>query len=177
MGIVNNFGNDIPVQLIVKYAPDKKCFPNDDGIDTLQKSFHILDYAKLAAWVGTFQGYSEDNPSHIFDVTINYTPELTDSMRRICGGTLNGCFTGLRVFNLPEGCGNGKIDIFTYVPFIWKINSYYHFEFGLDSKGGNCKYPSGKGFITPDRKISIEYWYSEDGVTRIKKNFIGRKIK
>jgi hypothetical protein len=179
IGIVNNEGNDIPVQLIVKYPPDTKCFPNDDGIDTLKKSFHILKRGGLPAWMGTFRGYSEDNPKHLFDVTILETPPLTDSMRTVCTSCCLGrCYTGLRLFNLPEGCGGGRTDIYIPVPIIdYNFASYYDFEFGLDFEAGNCKYSSGKGIITPDRNIRIDYYYMGDNEKIISKRFIGKKIK
>jgi hypothetical protein len=178
IGIVNNYGNDILVQLIVKYTPDKKCFPTDDGIDTLRKSFHVLKLGGNPAWIGTFRGYNEDNPQHIFDIVIIEIPPLTDSLRRVCDDRLGRCYTGLRVFNLPEGCGNYQMGIFIPVPTIdYSFATHYSFEFGLGFRAGNCKGSNGRGLITPDRNISIEYFYSDDEITTIRKKFIGKKIK
>jgi hypothetical protein len=178
LGIRNNFGNTIPIQLIVKYKPDKKCFPNDDGIDTLQKSFYIVEYDKEAAWVGIFRGHNEDKPNHTFEIIIKFIPELTDSMKYVCNiCCLGRCYTGFRIFNLPEDCGGGRTDIFIPVPTITEVHSYYNFDFGLNFSGGNCKSSNGRGVLTRYRDIRIEYWYTEDNINTIKKVFVGKKIK
>jgi len=37
-------GEEIPITLVVRKTPNKKCFPNDDGIDTLTKNYLAVDY-------------------------------------------------------------------------------------------------------------------------------------
>jgi hypothetical protein len=45
----------IPIALIVKKTPNKACFPNDDGIDTLTKSYYFTDKrARFYRTNGTF---------------------------------------------------------------------------------------------------------------------------
>ncbi|MBI1307386.1 MAG: hypothetical protein GC181_12350 [Bacteroidetes bacterium] len=35
--------NDIPITLILRRQPDKSCFPDDDGIDTLTRYIHFVE--------------------------------------------------------------------------------------------------------------------------------------
>jgi hypothetical protein len=36
-------GSDIPITLVVKKNPNKVCFPDDDGYDSIKKVFHVYD--------------------------------------------------------------------------------------------------------------------------------------
>ena len=59
----------VPVTLIVNKDPDKSCFPNDDGKDTITKYIH---FTNTTLTLGKFQGYWESDPSVTFTVNINY---------------------------------------------------------------------------------------------------------
>lgn len=37
-------GHDIPITLVVKKEPNKTCFPDDDGYDSITKTFHVSQY-------------------------------------------------------------------------------------------------------------------------------------
>ncbi|PWH85614.1 hypothetical protein [Brumimicrobium oceani] len=37
-------GNNIPITLVVKKEPNKTCFPNDDGYDSITKTFFVSQY-------------------------------------------------------------------------------------------------------------------------------------
>ena len=37
-------GYDIPITLVVKKEPNKACFPDDDGYDSITKTFHVSQY-------------------------------------------------------------------------------------------------------------------------------------
>ena len=37
-------GSDIPITLVVEKEPNNTCFPDDDGYDSVVKTFHISDY-------------------------------------------------------------------------------------------------------------------------------------
>ena len=65
---------DIPVTLIITGTPDKSCFPNDDGRDTLTKIYHFT--SKKERLLGTFRGAFVDVPNHkdTFEFKIFYDP-------------------------------------------------------------------------------------------------------
>lgn len=54
----------ISVTLIVKSKPNNQCFPKDDGIDTVTKTFFSLgtvaNNPKIGKWFGTYNGKSMD---------------------------------------------------------------------------------------------------------------------
>lgn len=75
-----NFPRDqaIPITLVVRGTPNTKCFPNDDGIDTVTRLIHTLsDFYKPACsgrnvFGGKYFGYNID------EQTKPYTIELTE---------------------------------------------------------------------------------------------------
>ncbi|MBL7789226.1 MAG: hypothetical protein JNL75_05265 [Chitinophagales bacterium] len=53
----------LDVTLIVKKKPNKSCYPNDDGIDTLTQTYQIIeDFDKENRIVGTYRGKFIDFP-------------------------------------------------------------------------------------------------------------------
>ncbi|MFY7861032.1 MAG: hypothetical protein ACOVP5_02305, partial [Chitinophagales bacterium] len=53
-------GASVPVTLIVRRTPDKSCFPNDDGVDTLTKFYKFTKSQE--ALIGKFRGKFIDVP-------------------------------------------------------------------------------------------------------------------
>jgi hypothetical protein len=162
------------IKLLVRYEIDKKCNPQDSGIDSVIKKLCIPHFTKSFAWRGTFRGYNEDNPKHYFNITLPARVFPSDSVIKVCKGSLNNCALDYRIINLPEGCG----DVNIYTIFVPEFNffRYYDFEFRSRIFDKNCKMVSGKGYVKPDRSIVIEYSYKETNNQIVQKKFIGKKI-
>lgn len=73
-------GHDIPITLVVKKDPNKTCFPNDDGYDSIKKTFYVSEYPiyntaaediEHGGLEGTYRVYGEDLSDSI-EVTINF---------------------------------------------------------------------------------------------------------
>jgi hypothetical protein len=62
--------NPIPVTLIVRKKPNKACFPDDDGLDTLTKFIYFVRFSENLPYIGTWRGVREDNPSEVYDIKI-----------------------------------------------------------------------------------------------------------
>lgn len=60
----------INVRLIVTSEPNTDCFPNDDGIDTVDRILTITNPSPHPLW-GEYEGYLEENPSDIFTIEID----------------------------------------------------------------------------------------------------------
>ena len=72
-------GHDIPITLVVKKEPNLTCFPDDDGYDSITKTFHVSPYIVDHGWnedielgtiEGTYRVFSEDLNDSI-DITVN----------------------------------------------------------------------------------------------------------
>jgi len=85
----------IPVQLIVHAKPNLKCFPNDDGVDTIVKYLSIK-HKTPHPLIGKYYGYNTNDPTHYFTVEIDTTTKCSLI-------TLPQCQNGLCIRNLPEG--------------------------------------------------------------------------
>lgn len=75
-------GYDIPITLVVEKEPNSVCFPNDDGYDSITKTFHISQYpvttevpfSNISA--GPIEGKYRVKSSHLpdsFDIELNIT--------------------------------------------------------------------------------------------------------
>jgi hypothetical protein len=63
-------GFDIPITLVVKKEPNKTCFPNDDGYDSITKTFYVSQYPiipsgddqdiQFGSIEGTYRVYSKE---------------------------------------------------------------------------------------------------------------------
>ena len=67
-------GYDIPITLVVKKEPNKTCFPDDDGYDSITKTFHVSQYP-------IFHGYDENIEYGTIEGTYRvFSEELGDSI-------------------------------------------------------------------------------------------------
>jgi len=88
----------IPVRLIVHAKPNKICFPNDDGVDTLVKYLTIRNVIPDPL-TGKYYGYNTNDPTHMFTIEMDTT--------RIADPTSPyGYYVGLGIKNLPDGNQN-----------------------------------------------------------------------
>lgn len=75
-------GSNIPITLVVKKDPNSICFPNDDGYDSITKSFHVSQYP-ISTGVpftdvdaGPIEGWYRVKSSHLpdsFDIKLDIT--------------------------------------------------------------------------------------------------------
>ena len=75
-------GSNIPITLVVKKDPNSTCFPNDDGYDSITKSFNVSKYP-ISTGVpfsdveaGPIEGMYRVKSSHLpdsFDIEVNIT--------------------------------------------------------------------------------------------------------
>lgn len=66
----------IDVRLILYRKPNAACFANDDGIDTISKTFYLKNGAVEQPVVGRFKGYLVGNEQDTFTVVTHYFTEM-----------------------------------------------------------------------------------------------------
>ena len=79
-------------QLIVNGPPRTECFPNDDGVDTVFKTFYVASLPE-APIVGEYYGHLLSDPNEKFTVTIDTGRSETLSEESVFYG----------ISNLPQG--------------------------------------------------------------------------
>lgn len=94
----------IPVRLIVHKAPNKYCFPNDDGIDTVVR-YLTVDNVEPHPLFGEYKGYSLSNPSEQFTIKMD-TSRFNEMDFEPNTGHY---FIERGIFNLPNGNSGWQI--------------------------------------------------------------------
>ncbi len=105
----------VSIQLVVKKSPNKICFPNDDGIDTLTKTYYFTD--KERRWYRPdgsylyFRGSFTHKPKDSF--TIYFSADKDKRLNRMdtifdfpCKGSKIMHFLGQNKYNSFEGQAN-----------------------------------------------------------------------
>lgn len=138
---------DVNVRLIAR-GKKNPLNPNDDGIDTIQKTFRVIEWHKSAT-IGEYEGYIEGRPNDIFRVTIKYIAE----------GNMPSYF----IKNINKGC-TGQPDNSGVHPAYKNQGISTGFPGGkglyFDSNsfmGGNCRAPIGMAKLLSPNKIQIDY--------------------
>lgn len=134
-----------------------ECHPYDTIVG-VRKSINLISRRDIGyAFEGTFEGYSENEPTNIFDVTVvnfgSYPPPTDDSQY------------WLHVHNLPKGCGgDGEISADNRIPSI-EMASYRHFYIKSDAITTNsCNEIEGYGFVDSlGSNLIIDYRYRVEG--------------
>ena len=62
-------GQTISVTLIIQKAPELACFPSDDGLDTLTKTFYVIDRCSPSL-EGVYRGAWDDMPMDSFELSL-----------------------------------------------------------------------------------------------------------
>jgi hypothetical protein len=104
------FNSQIEVTLIGKRKPNKECFPNDDGIDTVKKTFKTLPNDFDKNYGHTYHGYNTDNPSDTFTIQIaEWSPSWNQWL--------------LVYKNFPKGTPRNPygFNIFSYGGYYWYL--------------------------------------------------------
>lgn len=91
-------GSDIPITLVVKKQPNNACFPDDDGYDSIIKTFHISDF-----WIVNGQDINMGPIEGIYRVK---SPHLADSFDVEFYGNKNGL--NQDIFNIVNYDGEGS---------------------------------------------------------------------
>jgi len=77
----------IKVTCIAKKKPDNKCFPNDNGIDSITKFIYFFDYKKeqyKPPIFGKYYGYDNKDTSIKYTIEIFYKSPYNIRIRNIC---------------------------------------------------------------------------------------------
>lgn len=97
-------GKRITVKMIAKRKPEMRCLANDNGMDTIIKSFvvvmspdhdlyQIYNSRYVPPLVGIWEGSTLDEPNKKFKIRVVHLPYD------------GGSFYGYRLYNFPEGAG------------------------------------------------------------------------
>jgi hypothetical protein len=125
----NDYG-EFQVTLKARKKASLLCDPEDDGIDVVSKTLKVRPYnyypiATPLPFLGKFEGYHIDEPNKVFTLQI---VDLTDVF------DING-FQGVRIFNLPPGCGGSEPSRNSYSPTVLdRTYKYFRFESIPDEK-------------------------------------------
>ncbi len=150
---------ELPIRLIVKSRPDTECFPEDDGIDTLEKTFYVKHPSEIAI-LGSYIGAHERDLLDTFGVDIIWVPQK-----------------GLIINNINRGF----IDtVFKNSPLIdkWYGNNIVMFETGATNAGSLG--PKGTAILSENgNEIIINYSARdpEDFEKRNQFRYIGTRRK
>ncbi|MDX2284409.1 MAG: hypothetical protein NW241_09615 [Bacteroidia bacterium] len=152
-----NINGPLTVTLVGTRTPDSLCFPHDDGIDTVSRTFEIIPLEE-ARVLGRFEGHELHNPQRRFTVEISLDIEFQDNYT---------------VKNLPEGC-----------PYESSALSFTDEVFASYYRGNTCGEHQmiGRAYAEGD-SIRIEYLLHPrkpngffDTDTAFARVFIGKKI-
>jgi hypothetical protein len=131
------------IRLIASRPKQTECFPNDDGVDTLSKSFTIVPFAN-APVVGEYEGKNEGE-TDVFTVKIAYhAPSEIHHIK-----------------NINKGCTVGSsIDTTMGMDITAGAKCFELRSEILDNQfGSDCRVPNGYGNIVEGNKMVITYNY------------------
>lgn len=139
-------GTTVPVTLIVN-APPHKCYPNDDGIDTLTKSMYFLPQDSKAAYEDRqMTVYNEKSPTNEFQILLK-SNKMGNGADTLFNFPEQGCSTHLQEFPNPAAYYAAY-----YKNWHWIVSN------------GNPNYPTGWYvsqiliIINPDRTGFIRFY-------------------
>ncbi|PWH85610.1 hypothetical protein [Brumimicrobium oceani] len=161
-----NFGNQwvgstIPITLVVEKEPNLICFPNDDGYDSITKTFNIYDVCHEPYLLeGTFRMASE-NSTDSFDIDIEfieYAPQYD-------------CYSA----DITNFDGEGSVCSGNYFS---GTKSYRYFQVGGGPAGDCLSIGAFKAWHHLNGKIEMSYYYFKDSDPNqeVNKHIFGRKI-
>ncbi|MCU0441733.1 MAG: hypothetical protein MUE96_04990 [Bacteroidia bacterium] len=85
-------GTNFNIRLIVKRKPNTRCFPTDDGIDTVIRSFYFVRFNEPLSWEGTYYGSDDDKPDSMYTIVLGHSYDAADQEDI------------LKVYGVPRGC-------------------------------------------------------------------------
>lgn len=153
------------IRLIVEKAPNKNCYPNDDGIDTLDRMLYFINRYDTVSMpmYGKFRGVSTENLLQPKDIEIGlFTHPSTGNYVTFAG--LNDCVAHT---------SSGNLGFRLYTP--WKVNMrVYDPNTGLDKPRCNLFDVIVR---LPDNTDSIYLQYKKWGRDSTLHEFKGVKMK
>jgi hypothetical protein len=152
------------IRLIIKKSPNTKCFPTDNGIDTVDRILYFVDRndTLIMPMIGKFRGVSTKNPQEILTVQIGYYFRS--------GGSRHTTFAGFN--DCTAYTTNGVMGFRLYTP--WKVNMRIFLDNGETSPSCNlfdviCR--------LPDNSDSIYVQYKQWSKDSTLHQFRGIKIR
>lgn len=154
----------IEVMLIVKKDVDPMCAANDDGIDTIKKSFTILPIERSLAY-GIYNGFLTDNPLDTFNFSLAYYP-MED---------------GANYDNFPKGCfARQKSDHYVGMRYKGFFLSNTVPTYANPTGNSACIKPYNTVATLQKDGKTLEFTFkqwSDAQQKGVQKTFIGKKIK
>jgi hypothetical protein len=192
---------NIEVTLIVSKTPNKKCFPNDDGKDTVKRVFHNIFFTydepmKQDKYTYTYhrkyRGYFTDKPSEVFDIEMKKGQVFLENVDiRFPSGFTQYISSGRYIdtlFNLPvkddyitDLCGARGM-FWTQGQFQW-YECYYNKNWKPDPSFGSYPYSNrkysihGQNFDKKKDSIKIRCVTSSDDGIISDRTFIGKVVR
>ncbi len=85
-------GELINIQLIVKKKPNKECFPDDDGVDTVTKAIRFIS-GEQSPFIGRFYGADDKDPNNFYTIEIKsqYFPQIDETYNVLYGLNKTTC--------------------------------------------------------------------------------------
>jgi hypothetical protein len=163
-------GSTIPITLVVEKEPNKTCFPNDDGYDSVTKYMEVHSFCDSSILEGTFR-VAEENSIDSFDIVFDF--ELAYASPGVLS---NSNCSRLDFFNY-DGNGSSCVGYDNAM-----ARNYRAFRKGNFSNWGGASYECGdlvikKCYLDLNNQLflSYEYWHVNDPEA-IELNVNGRKI-
>jgi hypothetical protein len=179
-GLYFNGDYQIPVRLILTTEPNTDCFPNDDGIDTIQRILRITNVTPSPLW-GEYYGYSTENPYEFFTIEIDtmtryfsfFTPPNVchEVIKNLPNGKINPIAFN-RNFGSSSYCFEGLGD--TYAPYNDIVYVGQPSSFFPEQSRGIYDREKNELRITYYTKEIIDQWTL--GGDWVEKTFVGKKL-
>jgi hypothetical protein len=152
---------DISVSLVVQKEPNKICFPNDDGYDSITKTFHVYPLCSADWYEGDFR-FARPNSTDSFDVRIEFHEIKINNVI-----VPNSC-QRLEFYNY-DGAGSNCVD-----SYYTEVNRGYRFFASVNQPHQSCNYLRVNSFYRDfNDVVHIDYEYL--GVTEVIRTK-GRKL-
>ncbi|MCU0442186.1 MAG: hypothetical protein MUE96_07285, partial [Bacteroidia bacterium] len=153
-------GTNFNVRLIVKRKPNTRCFPTDDGIDTLTRRFYFVRYNEPLSWEGSYYGSDDDKPDSMYTIVLGHSYDVAEEEDII------------KVVGIPRGC---RDTINEWIPGV--VTTYKNI--GFERVGIDCSAKIVLGVYNEGNKYRIIQGYRTftNGVlTKKNRIFTGIKI-
>lgn len=154
----------LAVRLIAQRPTNLRCFPKDDGVDTLTRVLTLVPrYVYWAAIYGKFLGSNADAPRDTFTIRVFSAPDYHQP-----NDPAAAPYDYLR--NLGRGCQSPYFG----VGLTWRG---IYFNYGRNDF--NCLTESGTGYLTTRDSIRVDYSQFENDHTfkRLSRVFRGRRVR
>jgi hypothetical protein len=156
-------GSTIPITLVVKKEPNTKCLPDDDGYDSITRTFNI---------------YEQCHEPYLLEGTFRMAPEnSTDSMDIVIEFKEYDPFYDCRSADITNYSGNGK----TCSGYYFRGGkSYRYFQVG-GTPNGDCQNIGGfQAWARLNGPIEMKYEYRKQNANssseEIQMQLFGRKL-